>query len=131
MKPQTIHFLLTSTALVLAGCSSIAPTKDGLVGTWRVDLRPTPGADAYYKEFVVTRVEGNVFEGTFYDTTIESGRLNSDWGEVHFAFTTRDGSGAYNTSGIWDGTGMRGTTHSLGRDFLSVWTAVREPQPAR
>ncbi len=50
---------------------------------------------------------------------------NTYWGQVHFAFTTSDGSGAYNTSGILVGTQLRGTTHSLGREFLAVWTAER------
>lgn len=52
--------------------------------------------------------------------TAKQPRLNTDWGEVHFAFTTADNSGAYNTSGV-----LHGTTHSLGRGFLAVWTAER------
>ncbi len=101
------------------------PDPEALVGTWRVDLRPTPDAEAYYREFVVRRVDGETFEGSFYGTELQHGRVNTDWGSLHFAFATSDGSGVYNTSGVLDGDKLRGTTHSLGREFLAVWTAER------
>lgn len=96
-----------------------------LVGTWKVDLRPTPDSEAYYQEFVVESVEGRSFSGTFYGTAIEDARLNTDWGAVRFAFVTRDNSGAYHHSGVLRGDRLEGLTHSLGRDFLAVWSAVR------
>lgn len=97
-----------------------------LRGTWTVDLRPTPDAPAYEQPFVVTSVDGGTFEGTFYGSTLREGRLNTSWGAVHFSFVTDDGRGDYHTSGrlLPDGT-LEGTTHSLGRHFLSVWTARR------
>ena len=102
------------------------PNADALVGTWSVDLRPTPEADPYFQPFVVRSVDGNSFEGNFYGSEIANARLNGDWGALHFAFTTEDDSGVYHTSGFIDGDGLRGTTHSLGRDFLAVWSAKRE-----
>ncbi len=116
--------------IVASGCaeppSPEAPaTPEALIGTWKVDLRPTPDAEPYYQEFVVESVEGDTIRGTFYGTAIEHGRINSDWGTVQFAFTTADGSGPYNTSGILRGTRLEGTTHSLGREFLAVWSAER------
>ncbi len=115
---------------VLLGCAKdsgadIPSTAAGLIGTWKVDLRPTPDAEPYYQEFVVESVEGDTIRGTFYGTAIEHGRLNADWGQVRFAFSTADGSGPYNTSGVFNGTRIEGTTHSLGRDFLAVWSAER------
>lgn len=101
------------------------PDAAGLVGTWSVDLRPTPDADPYFQEFVVSEVDGNTFQGTFYGTALENGRINRDWGDLRFAFTTDDGSGAYHTSGTLVGDELTGTTHALGREFLSVWTATR------
>lgn len=98
-----------------------------LAGTWKVDLRPTPDSNAYYQEFVVESVEDRSFGGTFYGTAIEEGRINTDWGSVHFAFVTRDDSGPYNHSGVLRGDRLEGLTHSLGRDFLAVWSAVRQP----
>jgi len=124
---------LTVAALSLAtACTSAARTDgrggsgaEALVGTWRVDLRPTPDAPPYFQEFVVTRIDGKSFEGRFYGSPIANARLNSDWGVVHFAFTTGDGGGAYNSSGVLTDAGLSGTTHSIGREFLAVWTARR------
>ncbi len=113
------------TSLLLAAGAGADPAPSSLIGTWKVDLRPTPDAEPYYQEFVVTAVEGGTFTGTFYNTPIENGRINEDWGAIHFAFTTSDGSGPYNTAGVLMGTEMSGTTHSPGRDFLAVWTAER------
>ncbi len=112
---------------IAAGSARIParPDPGALVGTWEVDLRPTPDAEPYLQQFVVTSVDGDGFEGNFYGTPIEEGRLNVDWGAVRFAFVTSDRSGPYNHSGILDGGRMEGTTHSLGRDFLSYWTARR------
>ncbi|MDG3008004.1 hypothetical protein [Paludisphaera mucosa] len=129
-------------ALVLIGCLSIAlleavraqdanpaPDPAGLVGTWVVDLRPKPADQPYLKEFVVAAVADGGLAGTFYDSEVEDGRTNADWGAVHFAFTTTDpGGGTYNTSGKLVGDALEGTTHSLGRKFLRVWKAARKPK---
>ncbi len=96
-----------------------------LVGAWMVDLRPTPDAEPYLQEFIVESVEGDSIVGTFYDTPIEEGRINRDWGALRFAFVTADGSGPYNHSGVLTSAGLVGMTHSLGRDFLAYWTAAR------
>ncbi|MEZ5063774.1 MAG: hypothetical protein R3B81_03520 [bacterium] len=100
------------------------PSPGDLVGTWRVDLRPTPDADEYWQEFVVRSVDGHTFEGTFYGTELRDGRLNTDWGAVYFAFVTEDGSGEYHTSGVLKDGRILGTTHSIGREFLAVWKAT-------
>jgi hypothetical protein len=113
---------------IAAGSARIPlrPDPGALVGTWEVDLRPTPDSEPYLQQFEVTAVSGDGFEGSFYGTPIEEGRLNVDWGALRFAFVTSDGSGPYNHSGVLDEGRMEGTTHSLGRDFLSYWTASRE-----
>ena len=116
--------------LILAAAASTQempePEAGDLVGTWEVDLRPTRDAEPYLQEFVVTSVGEPGFEGSFYGTAIEEGRLNLDWGAVRFAFVTSDGSGPYNHSGTLRNGRMEGMTHSLGRDFLSYWTATRK-----
>lgn len=122
---------LLAAAALLAACQPRAeagtPDAEALLGTWQVDLRPTPDAPAYLQEFVVTSVAGDTLVGTFYGTAITHGRINSAWNAVHFAFVTSDGSGAYNTTGVLAGDQLRGTTHSLGRNFLAVWTATHTP----
>ena len=117
----------------LLGQEPAAPAKadaSKLVGTWRVDLRPKPGDPPYYQELVVKSVDGTKLVGTFYNSELQDGRLNLDWGTVHFAFTTNDARerGIYNTAGRLVGDRLEGTTHSIGREFLAVWTAVRQPE---
>lgn len=104
---------------------TLSHPSEALVGTWQVDLRPTPDAEPYYQEFEVFDVEGSELTGRFYGSEIVQGSINDDWGQVRFAFTTQDGSGIYHTAGVLDGDRLSGTTHSLGRNFLSVWTAER------
>jgi hypothetical protein len=97
-----------------------------LVGTWQVDLRPTPDAEPYVQEFVITAVAGNTFTGTFYGTPVEQARINSIWGKLRIAFVTRDGSGPYNHSAVLEGTRLEGLTNSTGRDFLAYWSAEKK-----
>jgi hypothetical protein len=96
-----------------------------LVGTWTVDLRPTPDAEPYYQEFVVADVTAESFTGTFYGAPVSEARLNVDWGAVRFAFVTEDGSGPYYHSGVLREGRLEGTTHSPGRGFLAYWTAEK------
>ena len=100
-----------------------------LMGVWKVDLRPTPDAEPYVQEFTVESVDGDSITGTFYGTPIQEGRFNVDWGALRFAFVTADGSGPYHHSGLLSNGRLIGMTHSLGRDFLAYWTAVRESGP--
>ena len=125
-----MKFLPFAAALMLAACASTTtappvPSAEALLGSWKVDLRPTPAAPGYYKTFVVTNVEDRSFAGTFYDTPFEAGRLNTDWGALRFAFVTEDRSGAYHHAGVLRDGKIEGTTHSIGRARLSYWSAVR------
>lgn len=117
-------------AAALAGCTvtggEATPTAADLVGTWSVDLRPTPTAAPYLQEFVVTGVQGQRFTGTFYGAPISQARLNSDWGTLRIAFVTTDGSGPYHHSAVLNGRRLEGLTHSTGRDFLAYWSATRK-----
>lgn len=122
-------------ALALALAASVAaaqaptprtPDASVLVGTWKVDLRPTPSAAPYFQEFVVTQVNpNNTFEGTFYGAPVSQGRINSAWGAVRIAFVTSDQSGPYNHSAVLQGRTLEGLTNATGRDFLSYWSAVK------
>jgi hypothetical protein len=109
--------------------STIAPVPaDTIIGPWRVDLTASPSegkAGRYYTDMVITSVEGNRITGTFYGSAMEHGRINRSWGSVRFAFITRDGGGGtYHHSGEFvDGRLIRGLSHAIDRDFLSVWTA--------
>lgn len=126
IRRATVSALLTA-ALVATAALALGPaaTPDDLVGTWQVDLRPTPDAAPYLQEMIITSVAGDSITGTFYGSPIRDGRLNADWGALRFAFLTDDGSGAYHTSGTLRGDQIEGLTHALGRDFLAYWTAER------
>jgi len=127
-----MRFAATLVSLLLViGCATtskdLRPPVDALdlVGVWKVDLRPTPGAPAYFQEFVVSSVQGKTFTGTFYGAPVEQARINTDWGAVRIAFVTSDASGPYNHSATLVGGRMEGLTNSTGRDFLSCWSATR------
>tara|TARA_R110002073_G_scaffold257318_2_gene420049 strand:+ start:745 stop:1659 length:915 start_codon:yes stop_codon:yes gene_type:complete len=104
----------------------LAPEPRALLGTWRVDLRPTPGAAPYYKEMVIESVANKQLAGSFYDSEMRDSRLDATWGELRLAFITADGSGNYHTSAVLVGDTLVGTTHSIGRGFLSRWTATKK-----
>lgn len=107
-----------------------APTLAALAGTWVVDLRPTPDAPAYTQELVLALEKGGgSLTGSFYGSPLAEVRVNTAFGSPHVAFTTADGAGTYATVARLVGDELRGTTHSLGRDFLSVWTATRTSAP--
>jgi hypothetical protein len=116
--------------IALEGCPSNASNavmaEDALMGTWKVDLRPTPEAEPHYKDFVVTAVRGGTFEGTFYDTPISDARINDDWGKLRIAFVTTDGSAPYYHSATLEHGKLEGLSLSTGRGFLAYWTAVRK-----
>ncbi len=99
--------------------------RQSLVGTWRVDLRPSPGAEASVRPFTVSVGADDTLTGTFYGSEIQNGRVNADWDGLHFSFTTGDGSGTYITSGVVRGGQLEGTTVAPHRQLLSVWTATR------
>ncbi len=120
----TLVFVSALAALPVEGQEPSPPSTEALAGTWTVDLRPTPDSEPYFQEFTLEwGDEGPV--GTFYGTSIEEVRTNTAWGVIWIAFVTRDGSGAYHTTAKLVGDRLEGTTHSLGRGFLSPWTAVR------
>ena len=135
-------------SLALAGCavsnaprhrtvnlSNDAPAMHpaaALHGAWLIDLRPTPDAEPYFQPFNVTSFAGNRFEGTFYGgTPVKAAYVNADWDGVHFAFVTSDGSGAYHHAGRMTGPDtIEGSTMSVGREFLAVWSGTRAPESA-
>lgn len=123
-------FLIILICVGLEACSSNASqpviAEDLLLGTWKVDLRPTPDAEPYYKEFVVTAVQGGSFSGTFYGAPISEARINTDWGKLRIAFVTADGSGAYYHSATLERDILEGLSNSTGRGFLAYWSASKD-----
>jgi hypothetical protein len=92
-----------------------------LVGTWQLDLRPSPESDSYKKDFEVTRFSDGKLSGVFYGTEFTDGKINTAWGKVYFAFSTGDQSGAYHHSGYIEEGKIYGISRSEGRDFMIPW----------
>lgn len=113
--------------ICLLGTLSIAAqTKkqivaDSIIGTFVIDLRPTPESEPYLKEFKFTKIEGKKFDGEFYGYPFSGGFLNTDWEKVYFAFTTADQSGTYYHSGFIEGNKITGITLNEARGFVLPW----------
>lgn len=102
------------------------PALEDFAGSWRVDLRPTPDAAPYSQPLVLTTADDGSVTGTFYGSPIEGFTSRAARGTRHIAFFTRDDSSTYHTSARFVGSRLVGRTHSVERDFLSVWTAQRD-----
>ena len=113
-----------------ADTAAAPPPGSSLIGSWTVDLRPTPASPAYLKKLLITRVEGTRIEGSFYDgSPLQAGRINStSTPQLCFAFLTDPGEGAYATSGRQIAPDrLEGMTLSTTRGFVLPWTATRDP----
>lgn len=121
--------LFTILALLLSLCT-LAQTKkkaaiDSIIGTFIIDLRPTPENEPYLKEFKFTKIEGKKFDGEFYGYPFSGGFLNTDWDKIYFAFTTADQSGTYYHSGYVEGNKVFGITLNEARSFVLPWKGER------
>ncbi len=128
MKP--LHFI---TCLILfitmypLTAQSEAPDTAVLEGNWKLDMSPENTSDTNFAKMVITSADGNEIQGTFYrdGVAIQEGRINTQTGVIYGALVSGDNSGTYNTSFYYKDGKLYGTTHSLSRNFLSVWTATK------
>jgi hypothetical protein len=124
--------LLTSIFLVMAFSAAAQkitapkPVADSALGTWIIDLRPTPESEPYLKEFKFTKIEGKNFDGEFYGYPFGGGFLNVDWDKIYFAFTTSDQGSTYFHSGYIEGDKVYGITLNENRKFVLPWRGQRK-----
>jgi len=97
-------------------------------GTWIINLRPTPNSEAYLRDFVIIPMPEKTFSGEFYGTSFDTGKFNTDWEFVYFAFTTSDKENVYYHSGYIDGEKISGISYSPDRKFTSHWTGKKKTQ---
>ncbi len=99
-----------------------------LIGKWKIDLSPYDKSDSNYAIMIIDRVSKNSIEGTFYreGVSIREGRINVQNKNIYGALVSGDNSGDYNTSFYLKNGKLYGSTHSLKKDFLAVWEAVKE-----
>ncbi len=98
-----------------------------LIGHWKLDLTPGDTTDNNFAQMKISQVSKNTFTGSFYnaDTPIKKGTISTQADLLYGALVSGDNSGIYNTSFYYEKGTLYGSTHSLGRNFLSVWTATK------
>lgn len=96
-------------------------------GIWEIDLRPSPAADPYLRDFVISNLTDKNFSGNFYGTDFTGGQINGSWGEkIYFAFTTGDKDSNYFHSGYIEDGKIYGISHSPDRKFITPWTGKKK-----
>ena len=131
MKQFITAFFLLASSVVVAQVQKENPTSnkpvaDSVLGTWVIDLSPTPDSEPYLKDFKFTKIEGRQFDGEFYGYPFQGGFLNTDWEKIYFAFTTADQSGTYFHSGYLEGDKVFGITLNENRKFILPWKGTRK-----
>jgi hypothetical protein len=102
------------------------PDANDALGTWVIDLRPTPESAPYIKEFKFTKIDGKNFAGEFYGYPFEGGLFNTDWDKIYFAFTTADQSGTYYHSGYIEGNKVYGMSLNENRKLMLPWKGTKQ-----
>ncbi len=115
--PKTAESIITKT---------VDPEK--VRGTWVIDLRPGPNSEAYLKDFIITPGNEKSFSGEFYGTAFSTGKFNTEWEYLFFAFTTSDKENIYYHSGFIDGDNIFGISYSADRKFITHWTGKKKTQ---
>ncbi len=132
LQDLTEQFVLVSTSqqATIPAVKKIEPTKifdlAKAKGTWIIDLRPDPNSEAYLKDFIITPTTGKDFSGEFYGTEFKTGKFNTDWEYIYFAFTTHDKENVYYHSGYIDGDKIFGISYSPDRKFTSHWIGKKK-----
>jgi hypothetical protein len=102
------------------------PDANDALGTWVIDLRPTPESAPYIKEFKFTKIDGKNFDGEFYGYPFKGGLFNTDWDKIYFAFTTADQSGTYYHSGYIEGNKVYGMSLNENRKLMLPWKGTKQ-----
>lgn len=126
MRNLLVLFVFIGCFCSISASGQSRPVADSVIGTFIIDLRPTPESAPYLKEFKFSRVEGKKFDGEFYGYPFSGGFLNTDWEKVFFAFTTQDQSGTYFHSGYVEGNKVFGITLNEGRGFVLPWKGEKK-----
>lgn len=128
MKNYIKTLLFACLLLPLTACAQNSELTHELIGTWTLDMSPQDTTDSNFAMMRIDKIDGSGFSGTFYREGVElqSGQLNTQRGIVYGALVSGDNSGTYNTSFYLKDGKLYGSTHALGRNFLSVWIATKE-----
>ncbi|MBT8270103.1 MAG: hypothetical protein KJN59_12850 [Bacteroidia bacterium] len=96
-----------------------------LIGSWTIDLRPSPDAEGYYQSFEITSIQEKKLEGSFYGSPISEGLINTEWDDIYFAFSTSDNTYTYYHSGYLKNGRLYGISYCPGRAFTAPWNGIK------
>tara|TARA_Y200000002_G_C22087746_1_gene417286 strand:- start:18 stop:353 length:336 start_codon:yes stop_codon:yes gene_type:complete len=98
-----------------------------LIGKWKLDMSPQDKTDSNFAMMNITKIEDSTFEGEFYreGVKIKNAQINTQLGVIYCALVSGDNSGIYNTTFYYKNGMLQGTTHSIDKKFLAVWTATK------
>ena len=119
--------ILLICSINIIGKQTIQTDLNVLVGEWKIDMSPEDVSDNNFAQMIITSIGKNSIEGFFYrdGVKIKEGRITISKGIIYAALQSSDKSGTYNTSFYHKDGVLYGTTHSLTRDFLAVWEAIK------
>lgn len=127
MKRSLLPFILLLSFPISATAQSTTSDLAVLVGQWKLDMSPQDKTDSNFAMMNITEIEGNTFKGEFYreGVNISNAQINTQLGIIYGALVSKDNSGTYNTTFYYKDGLLPGTTHSIDRNFLAVWTATK------
>lgn len=127
MKRSLLPFILLLSFPISATAQSTTSDLAVLVGQWKLDMSPQDKTDSNFAMMNITEIEGNTFKGEFYreGVNISNAQINTQLGIIYGALVSKDNSGTYNTTFYYKDGLLHGTTHSIDRNFLAVWTATK------
>lgn len=129
---QTLKFLSVLSIIFLMNPPECAQEDaldlKQLIGKWKLDMTPENKEDSNFSMMTIDGIDINKIEGEFYreGVIIEEGRTNTQLGIIYVALVSRDNSGSYNTTFYLKDGKLYGSTHSIKKDFLSVWIATKD-----
>lgn len=128
MRNLVLPLFLLFSVSVSTNAQSISADPAVLLGKWKLDMTPQDKSDSNFALMNITSIDGSTFEGEFYREGVEirDAQINTQLDIIYGALVSGDNSGTYNTAFYYDDGVLKGTTHSIDRKFLAVWTATKE-----
>lgn len=131
IKMKIIYVLVFSLLLSIPFNAIVQSTDidlNVLVGKWKIDLSPEDKTDSNFAMMNITKIEGETFKGEFYrkGVKIRNAQINTQLNVIYGALVSGDNSGIYNTTFYFKDGMLHGTTHSVDKNFLAVWTATKK-----
>ena len=126
---KTVYVLLVSLLVSIPSTINAQSTDlNVLIGEWKLDMSPQDETDSNFAMMKITKVENGQIKGEFYreGVKIRNAQINTQLGYIYAALMSGDGTGDYNTTFYLKKGVLYGTTHAVDRNFLSVWTAIKE-----